>query len=99
MERERQQTVMTEYRGQMKLTKARLKQERAHKVYARAEAVALKARLEWEYLWFDYLDEAERQGLCRVCLQPENAGCKDHILLAAASRENSAHAHHARDHR
>jgi hypothetical protein len=71
-----------------RLTKLRLLQERALRAMIEAEDVAREKRVAWEKLWLEYLDEAERSGLCRFCLKPQNEGAHDgpdHMAIAAVA--------------
>lgn len=69
-----------------RLTKLRLQQERAKRAMDAAEEFAYEKRVEYERVWLEYLDEAERSGLCRFCLKPANEGehtGPEHVAIAA----------------
>lgn len=72
------------------LTKLRLIHDRLQREHEAAEAAALEARQAWERAQIAYLNQAEREGLCRSCLKPRAEGSHDgydHIVLADSAGE------------
>jgi hypothetical protein len=67
--------------------KLRLAEQTRDRIIEEAEQSVYEKRREWEKVLLKYLDEAERQGLCRFCLKPLNEGTHDgvdHIAMAVA---------------
>lgn len=76
----------------LKLTKLRILQERAKREQAAAEEVAYEKRVAFERVWIEYLNEAERNGLCRFCLKPRNEGShegNDHVAIGAVGTDEA----------
>lgn len=77
--------------GNPSLTKLRIQADRARRTYDAVEKSArqaiYQAQLAWQNADKTYLDEAERQGYCRICLRLRSEGNHDgpdHIVIAMA---------------